>query len=120
MQQFRFIDGKIQNTFSGKCLDIDAGSYPADGSKVSLWDCHSGDNQKWTLLPSGEIKNLPSGKCLDINGQNYPNQGAMLTLWNCNGRTRGGDNQKWRLESSVDSALASETEVGGAPISIFV
>lgn len=117
MQQWAFKQGRLENTFSGKCLDIDASTYPADGSKVQLWDCNTNNNQKWVLMPNGEIKNLPSGKCLDINGQKYPNDGAMLTLWSCHDSA----NQKWRRESSVGSAGTIGTQISeAAPLTISV
>lgn len=49
-QRFKFKDGsfgswsRIQNKFSGKCLDIEAGS-TADNAKLLQWGCHTGDNQ---------------------------------------------------------------------------
>ncbi|MET9431731.1 RICIN domain-containing protein [Streptomyces sp. NPDC003036] len=36
------------NTQSGKCLDAEGATWN-DGTKVHLWTCHTGANQKWTL-----------------------------------------------------------------------
>ncbi|MEU7738790.1 ricin-type beta-trefoil lectin domain protein, partial [Streptomyces griseus] len=41
-------DGTVKNPASGKCLDA-SGAASADGTKLHLWTCHTGANQKWTL-----------------------------------------------------------------------
>ncbi|MFJ9884745.1 RICIN domain-containing protein [Streptomyces sp. NPDC091287] len=41
-------DGTLKNPSSGKCLDA-SGAASADGTKLHLWTCHTGANQKWAL-----------------------------------------------------------------------
>ncbi|NUW34618.1 ricin-type beta-trefoil lectin domain protein [Nonomuraea sp. SMC257] len=38
-------DGTIRGVASGLCLDVDVPS-----SRVQLWSCHDGDNQKWQAI----------------------------------------------------------------------
>jgi hypothetical protein len=86
-------NGNILIGIGNKCLDVN-GSNTANGAKVTLWDCHSGPNQKWKITNNGELRGL-GNKCLDVNGSNTDN-GAKITLWDCH----GGPNQKWKLTRS--------------------
>jgi len=82
---------------SQKCLDV-AGWSAADGTPLSQWACHGGDNQIWSLDPaadgSSRIVSRHSGKCLDVNGAST-DDGAQVIQWQCH----GGANQQWRLEA---------------------
>jgi endo-1,4-beta-xylanase len=44
----------IVNAASGLCLDADLGTIGAGGTKVQVWSCSGGSNQKW------EFENQPS------------------------------------------------------------
>lgn len=70
------------------CLD----GYPSTaGTRVFLWDCHSGSNQKWFRDGQGRIRlRSNEGMCLDIWYAN-PNDGAELVIWPCH----DGPNMKW-------------------------
>jgi hypothetical protein len=38
----------LTNTGSGKCLDA-KGNSSADGTRLQIWTCTGGANQKWTV-----------------------------------------------------------------------
>jgi len=74
---------------SAKCVDDSAGG-TANGNKIQMWDCQSGNpNQQWTVASGGTLQVF--GKCMDITGANY-NNGTLVELWDCN----GGGNQQWQ------------------------
>jgi N-acetylmuramoyl-L-alanine amidase len=80
---------------SGRCMDVTGGSRN-NGAVILQWDCHSGDNQAWSLVPAGSYFKLVakhSGKCLDVYGGSRDN-GARIIQWDCH----GGDNQLFRRE----------------------
>jgi GH25 family lysozyme M1 (1,4-beta-N-acetylmuramidase) len=67
---------------TAKCLD-DPASNTANGTKVDLWACNGGSNQKWTVVQDGTIRVL--GKCLAESG-------TTVELWSC---SSGYSNQEW-------------------------
>jgi hypothetical protein len=80
-----------------KCLDADLPTINQNGTKVQLWDCWGGDNQKWNVYPIEgtiyfTITNVQSGRCLDADLPTINQNGTKVQLWDC----WGGDNQKWR------------------------
>jgi non-reducing end alpha-L-arabinofuranosidase len=85
--------GPITSGVNGaKCVDDSAGS-TANGNKIQMWDCQSGNpNQQWTVASGGTLQVY--GKCLDITGANY-NNGTLIELWDCN----GGGNQQWQASN---------------------
>ncbi|MGW7094667.1 RICIN domain-containing protein [Streptomyces sp. NPDC054874] len=40
---------RLPDPVSGRCVDLPASS-AADGTRLVLWDCNGGPNQKWTTL----------------------------------------------------------------------
>jgi endo-1,4-beta-xylanase len=66
-------------------------SSTSDGTRVQLYDCHSGSNQQWASNSSQEIR-VYGNKCLDAGGSS---SGAGIQIYSC----WGGDNQKWRRNS---------------------
>ena len=76
-----------------RCLDADLGTIGANGTKVGLWDCWGGQNQKWQLNTDGTIVNLQSHRCLDADLGTIGANGGKVQLWDC----WGGQNphQKW-------------------------
>ncbi|WP_173066475.1 ricin-type beta-trefoil lectin domain protein [Phytohabitans houttuyneae] len=85
---------------SGRCLDVPGGN-SANGTQPTIWDCHGGTNQRWTV--SGQALQV-LGKCLDA--PTNATAGAKAQLWDCH----GGANQRWNLNangtvSSVSSGL---------------
>ncbi|MFF1630667.1 ricin-type beta-trefoil lectin domain protein, partial [Streptomyces sp. NPDC058272] len=75
--------------YGNKCLDA-YNSGTANGTKVVLWDCNGGTNQKWTFNSGGTLTNNVSGLCLDAINNGTAN-GTLIDLWTCN----GGTNQQW-------------------------
>jgi hypothetical protein len=67
----------------GRCLDITNGGVTA-GTKVELWDCNGGTNQKWVQQTNGSLLNPQSGLCLDDPGASSTD-GIQLQIYTCNG-----------------------------------
>jgi len=74
-------DGSLESL--GRCLDITGGG-TAVGTKVELWDCNGGGNQKWVQQSNGSLLNPASGLCLDDPADNTAN-GTQLQIYTCNG-----------------------------------
>lgn len=74
----------------GLCVDV-SGWDSSDGTKIQLWDCHGGDNQKWSLVDGALVGY--GGKCLDVQSGNTAN-GTPVQLWTCNGT----DAQQWHFD----------------------
>jgi len=77
---------------NGMCLN-DKGS-GGNGSKVILYSCNGGSNEKWSELANGELKLQAHGGtlCLDDPGYSKKN-GTQLIVYSCHGSA----NQKWSL-----------------------
>jgi Ricin-type beta-trefoil lectin domain len=77
---------------NGKCLNDkgDGGS----GTKVILYSCNGGSNEKWSELANGELKLQAHGGtlCLDDPGYSKKN-GTQLIVYACHDSA----NQKWSL-----------------------
>jgi hypothetical protein len=85
----------LVNPASNRCLDV-TGNNNADGTPVEIWDCHGGENQRWTSTAAGELVVTIAGvtKCLDAFGGDTAD-GTRIIIWSCH----GGTNQKWNLNS---------------------
>lgn len=79
---FRLADG-------GKCLD-DPGFNTANGTRMDIWTCNGGANQRWTVVQDGTLR--VSGKCLDAYHSGTAN-GTAVDLYSCN----GSDAQRWQF-----------------------
>jgi hypothetical protein len=77
---------------NGKCLN-DKGS-GGSGSKVILYSCNGGSNEKWSKVANGELKLQAHGGtlCLDDPRSSTTN-GTQLIVYKCT----AGANQKWSL-----------------------
>jgi alpha-galactosidase len=109
---------------SNRCLDV-YDNQTAPGTKVEIWDCNGGANQRWTPTAAGELRTYNGTQCLDANGSS---SGSTVTLWTCH----GGTNQQWRLNpdgtvTGVQSGLCLDVTGGnvaagranGTPIEIW-
>jgi hypothetical protein len=77
-------------TSSFLCLDAFGGH--ARMSRIGLWGCHSGANQKWIFDEMGRVAPL-TRQDLCVDGENYSwGQGARMILWDCH----NGSNQTFR------------------------
>lgn len=79
-------------TLKGVCLDNSAGRV-TDGNRISVWKCHSGTPQQWSVGADGTIKT--QGHCLDIPASSKKSQ-VYVQLWTCN----GSKGQKWTIKSN--------------------
>jgi hypothetical protein len=78
------------------CFDA-AGDKAADGTKVTLFNCHGRENQRWVFSdqPEGQIAITGiGGLCLDVRGHKA-GDGTPLQLWQCANQP----NQKFRHEN---------------------
>ncbi|WP_245173648.1 glycoside hydrolase family 27 protein [Streptomyces aureus] len=99
---------------SGRCLDA-YDNQTAPGTKIQIWDCNGGTNQKATLTAAGELRLYGGTQCLDATGA-ATTAGTKVELWTCN----GGSNQQWRLNSDgtitgVQSGLCLDVTGGDQP-----
>jgi len=77
---------------NGKCLNDkgDGGS----GSKVILYSCNGGSNEKWTQLANGELRLQAHGNKLCLDDPAYSTRnGTQLIVYTC----KDSANQKWSL-----------------------
>lgn len=61
-----------------------------NGTKVQIYSCWGGDNQKWRLNSDGSIVGVQSGLCLDAVASGTAN-GTLIQLYSCS----NGSNQRW-------------------------
>ena len=106
--------GTLAGASSGRCLDVYSGA-TAPGTKVEIWDCHGGSNQRWTPTAAGELRVYNGTQCLDAYN-NQTSAGTKVELWTCN----GGANQQWRLNpdgtvTGVQSGLCLDVTGGNVP-----
>lgn len=105
------LDGKtfrikaVSEKANGRCLDADAGTLNTNGTKVQLWNCHSGGgpNQDWKFEKVADntylIKSQVSPTAvvaLDADGYTLGKNGTKVQLWT----THGGKNQQWIVKQN--------------------
>ncbi|MEK4034042.1 ricin-type beta-trefoil lectin domain protein [Methylocystis sp. IM3] len=81
---------------ANRCLDADLGTIGGNGTKVQLWECLGGQNQKWLTNRNGTIVNAQSNRCLDADLNTIGQNGTIIQLWDC----WGGKNQNWTFTIS--------------------
>jgi len=86
---------EIHSDVSGRCLDADTATIGGNGTKVQLWDCWGGQNQKWQVNTDGTLVNAQSQRCLDADTATILGNGTKMQLWDC----WGGRNQKWQVNA---------------------
>ncbi|MDQ0369616.1 RICIN domain-containing protein [Catenuloplanes indicus] len=84
---------QIRNVYNDKCMDADKGMIVKNGTRLQLWDCHTGENQLW-YADGDTIRNKASGRCLDADTQTAGMTGTRVRLWDCSGT----EQQEWRME----------------------
>ncbi|MGW7547172.1 ricin-type beta-trefoil lectin domain protein [Streptomyces sp. NPDC054770] len=85
--------GILKGRQSGLCADV-PGASRTNGTQVALWDCHGGDNQSWTLTPSGQLTVYNGAKCLEAKG-GATADGTAVQIGDCTGT----DGQRWTVNS---------------------
>jgi poly(hydroxyalkanoate) depolymerase family esterase len=105
--------GALRAVGAGRCLDV-PGQSTTGGTRLQIWDCHGGTNQRWTRTVAGELTVYSGGstRCLDAEGAGTA-AGTAAIIWTCH----GGANQRWRVDTDgsvtgVQSGLC--LEVAGA------
>ena len=73
----------------GKCLD-DTRYSTTNGTRMEIWTCSGGTNQRWTVVQDGTLRVL--GKCLDVYQGGSAN-GTPVDLYSCNGTGA----QRWQI-----------------------
>lgn len=73
--------GAVIEAYGGRCLDDPAGN-TTDGTRLDLWGCNGGINQRWTIHTDGTIRAF--GKCLDVDGAGTTD-GTPVDLYACDG-----------------------------------
>jgi hypothetical protein len=77
---------------NGKCLN-DKGS-GGSGSKVILYSCNGGSNEKWSELANGELKLQAHGGTLCVDDpRSSTKNGTQLIVYTCHDSA----NQQWKL-----------------------
>ncbi|KAF9996872.1 hypothetical protein BGZ79_009410 [Entomortierella chlamydospora] len=94
---YTYADVSIQLGSTGYCLDA-GGS--VSGTRVLLWQCNGGANQKWDVYTDGSIRNRASGLCLNNSG-NGAYSGSPVLVYTCVGAV----NEHWQLLG--DGTIAS-------------
>ena len=82
---------RFKSLSSGRCLDADRNTIPANGTRVQLWDCLGANqtNQGWyfestSLTGVYRIRSqFNAGKCLDADLNTISGNGTKVQLWDC-------------------------------------
>ncbi|MEO6715423.1 MAG: S8 family serine peptidase [Mycobacteriales bacterium] len=92
-------DGSVRHVPSGKCVDV-SGAQTANGTRVILYTCNGGTNQKWTgsFAKTSQLRSTASGRCLD-NRDGITANGNQLQIWDC---YANNDNQRFIFPLSDD------------------
>jgi hypothetical protein len=113
--------GVLRSVSANRCLDVPNASQ-TDGTQLSIWYCHTGANQQWTLTGSNQLQ-VYGAKCLDVPNHSTT-AGTRVTIWTCT----GGANQQWRLNADgtvvgVESGLcldvSGQGSANGTPVVIW-
>ncbi|TFK22300.1 hypothetical protein FA15DRAFT_671682 [Coprinopsis marcescibilis] len=87
--------GGQQIKVSGTTYCLDAGSNPASGVGMKIWQCF--DNlpaQQWIYTSDNTIRLASTNQCLDLTGGSLAN-GNPIQTWEC--AQLQNDNQVWRI-----------------------
>ncbi|MET8090527.1 glycoside hydrolase family 76 protein [Micromonospora sp. NPDC005220] len=77
---------------SGRCVDV-PGATQVNGTRVALWDCNGGANQRWVATGSRQLQ-VYGSKCLDVGGASTAD-GAAVAIDDCT----GGTDQQWNVNA---------------------
>ncbi|TXT15792.1 hypothetical protein VHUM_00295 [Vanrija humicola] len=91
-QRFDITPGSTAIKVTGSNFCLDAGSAPASGTRMKIWQCYAGlPAQSWTFTPGGPIALQVAGQCLDLTDGSLAD-GNTVQTWQC---FANNDNQKW-------------------------
>jgi hypothetical protein len=89
-QNWSFSSNELQH--NGKCLNDKANG--GNRSKVILYSCNGGSNEKWSELANGELKLQAHNGTLCLNDPGYSTKnGTQLIVYTCTDSA----NEKWSL-----------------------
>ncbi|GAA3240112.1 glycoside hydrolase family 76 protein [Dactylosporangium siamense] len=93
----------LRGAESGRCVDV-PGSSQTNSTRVALWDCNGGTNQRWVATASRQLQ-VYGSKCLDVSGGSTAN-GAAVIIYDCH----AGTNQQWTVnaDGTVVSAASGK------------
>ncbi|MEV4133256.1 glycoside hydrolase family 76 protein [Dactylosporangium sp. NPDC049742] len=77
---------------SGRCVDV-PGNTQANSTRVALWDCNGGANQRWVATGSRQLQ-VYGSKCLDVSGAATAD-GTPVIIYDCH----PGTNQQWNVNA---------------------
>ncbi|KAH8804277.1 ricin B lectin domain-containing protein [Flagelloscypha sp. PMI_526] len=81
---------------------LDAGSNPASGTLLKIWQCYDGlPQQTWIHNSENHIKLNSFNQCLDIKDGKFNNNGGntFVQTWTC---TTGNTNQRFTVQTAGD------------------
>ncbi|KJA15305.1 carbohydrate-binding module family 13 protein [Hypholoma sublateritium FD-334 SS-4] len=93
-QRWLITRGNTKVQLAGTNFCLDAGSNPASGVGLKIWQCY--DNlaaQAWNYSDDDRITLVGKGQCLDLTGGNTANSNQLQT-WQC---YAGNNNQVWTV-----------------------
>ncbi|KAJ7157674.1 ricin B lectin domain-containing protein [Mycena crocata] len=88
--------------FGNKCLDVPNGAN-ALGTKLQIWTCSGGPNQKWVNTLGAQFQWSGTDKCIDLTDGRIAN-GTPLQLYTC---SSGNTNQQWGSAPNPNSGGSS-------------
>ncbi|MGW1910094.1 RICIN domain-containing protein [Streptomyces sp. NPDC002076] len=90
-QRWAYIDGRLVNRASGKCLTPQGDAEGTDGAVLTLWTCNSSATSQ-LFGPDGNTITNRLGKAVTPKGNSLAD-GTWLTLWT----KSGADVQQWSV-----------------------
>ncbi|RSH94240.1 hypothetical protein EHS25_004043 [Saitozyma podzolica] len=96
-QKWQMARGSTAVKLAGTNFCLDAGSNPANGVQMKIWQCYPGITaQTWYYTNDNYIAVQNQGQCLDLTNGNT-NAGNIVQTWAC---SSNNNNQHWLLTSS--------------------
>jgi hypothetical protein len=86
-QGFTYDEKTKEIKYGNYCLDL-ADNSTTNGTKIQLWNCDAGTNQKWNFTTNGITTDINPNKCIDFSSTN-----SDLIISECN----KGKTQAWKL-----------------------
>lgn len=92
---------------NNRCLDV-LDWRTDNGAPLIIWDCHGGNNQRWTYGSDKTLKGTHSQKCIEMN-DNYSNGFKYVSMQPCNSanaRQRWTSNNNRQFINDGDQNMA--------------
>jgi hypothetical protein len=116
--------GRIQATFSGRCVDVPNAS-TANNTQLRIFDCNGTPQQDWQQLGRGGPIQVFGNKCLDQLGGNSARDLTPVVIFDCNGRasqrwTFQADGQLVNAASGLRLDVHSNATANGTPLRVVI